>query len=91
MSVIAKGTEDVKTVTFPSTVRAVGGGAFSGTFEKIRALESVILNEGLVKLGGFRDKNNSHFRGVFSCTKIKQITFPSTLRVLGDNTFLYCK
>ena len=91
MSVIAKGTEDVKIVTFPSTAKAVRCGAFAGELSKTRALKSVVLNEGLVRLGGFRDKNNSYFRGVFSSIQIKQITLPSTLRVLGDNTFLYCK
>lgn len=88
MSTILRGSKNVKTVTFPGTVKAVS----RATFEGNKLLESVILNEGLEKLEGYQGaeyKYNSH--GVFAGTRIKQIILPATLRILGDNTFAGCK
>lgn len=75
MSQISRRPND-KTITFPNTVKNVPAGAFQYT-----PLRSVILNEGL----------ESVQRISFVSTRIKHITFPSTLRVLEDNAFLNCQ
>ena len=82
LSEIAEAAKDVRTATFPSTVREVLQGAFSGT-----SVRSAVLNEGLERLGRFGDDSHNSRAGVFSGAKQKRVTFPSTLRFLGDKTF----
>ena len=91
VSVLAKGAKDVKTVTFPSTVRAARSGAFSGDYGMERPLESVVLNEGLERLGECASEGKDYNKGVFCYSRIERITLPSTLRVLGDRAFDRCK
>ena len=55
-----------------------------------RPLESVVLNEGLEKLGECTSDGKDYNKGVFCYTRIKRITLPSTLRVLGDGAFYGC-
>ena len=53
-------------------------------------LRSAILNEGLERLGGLHSEDGAHCNGVFCGTLIKQVTLPSTLKVLGDYAFAKC-
>lgn len=85
MSKITSGSNEIKTITLPNTVRHVMDDTFSHT-----PLESVILNEGLEVLGGCNDSDNSYHSGVFSYTKLRQVIVPTTLRTLGDNAFRAC-
>ena len=74
-----------RSVTLPPSVRRVGAGAFSCCF----GLESVRLNDGLEVLG---DKSrNDADSGVFRWSSLKEITFPSSLRELGEDTFRSCE
>ena len=91
MSVIAKGAENIKTVTFPNTVKTVKNDAFSGKLEKMGTLESAILNEGLERLGECKYRYGDYHNGAFTYSKIKRITLPSTLKMLGDYTFSSCE
>lgn len=86
MAVLEKGNESAKTVTFPNTVRKVLDGSFRNM-----PLKSAVLNEGLQVLGGLKGEDGNNHRGVFSNSQIRDITFPSTLRVFGDETFNSCK
>ena len=70
MSVLVKGTEDATTITFPNTVREVRRGAFSGEVRKPRVLKSVVLNEGLERLGECNDRDLSYQNGVFCCSQL---------------------
>ena len=63
-SQIAKAENNIKTITFPQTVRKVLDSAFKNI-----PLRSVILNEGLEEL-----------ENVFSDTRIEKITLPKTLK-----------
>ena len=71
----------------PPNLREIGTAAFSFC----GSLERVVLNEGLERLGEISYDNRTYYAGAFRNTKIKQITLPSTLRVLGDNTFQECE
>ena len=64
-----------KTITFPKTAKIVRDRAFNST-----PLESVVLNEGLEVL-----------EYAFSCTNIKKIAFPKTLKEIDSSTFSDCK
>lgn len=48
ISTVVKGTEEICTITFPSTVKKV----LAGAFEKNECLKSVVLNEGLERIEG---------------------------------------
>ena len=50
-------------------------------------MKSIVLNEGLEKLGIYKSKDSKRRNGLFSDTQIQQIVLPSTLIVLGDNAF----
>ena len=75
------GAENTRTIIFPNTVRHVD----TDSFKKYLSLQSVILNEGLERLRDYED--DTYYSGAFSGTQIKQITLPSTLKILGNNTF----
>lgn len=83
MSQIVKSKKDVRTVTFPSTIREVLNGAFAET-----AMLSAILNDGLETLGVYQ---NDSFYGVFSDTRLRKAALPSTLQRLGSYAFARCK
>ena len=91
VSVLAKGAENIKLITFPGTVREARDGALSEQGKDARVLESVILNEGLEKLGGLRSEDKKCHSGAISGTRVRKIVLPSTLKVLGDNTFYNCR
>ena len=86
LSQIVRAGRCTRTVAFPSTTREALSGAFEGT-----ALESVILNEGLERLGRCSNSVLVPSEGVFSGTRIRHVVLPSTLRVLGDYAFQNCK
>lgn len=86
ISVIVKGAEDAKSVTFPGTVRD----AHTRAFENNAQLRSVVLNKGLERLEGCGCDDGQHGE-IFIGTSMKGIIFPSTLRVLGDRIFQGCK
>ena len=91
VSIIVNGAKDVKTVTFPSTIRAARSGAFSGEYGMERPLESVVLNEGLERLGACRSDGKDYNKGIFGYTKIERITLPSTLKWIEYEAFYDCK
>ena len=82
VSQIAWATRDIKTITFPSTIRKICGNAFYHT-----PLQSVVLNDGLEELEEYRYNAD----GTFSYAKLKQIVLPSTLRVIGNGSFHSCR
>lgn len=83
---IERAAEDAVTAIFPNTAR----GALEGAFEN-SSLRSAVLNEGLKRLGGCEDEDDSHHERIFRNAGIRQVTLPSTLRVLGDRTFDACR
>ena len=85
ISILVKGAQTARTVAFPTTLKKASG----GVFENNTFLKSVILNEGLERLGGTGD--SKQHSGVFGNTLIQKIILPSTLRVLGNYTFYECK
>ena len=78
---MAWAARDIKTITFPNTVRKILDNAFYRT-----PLQSVVLNEGLEELEEYRYNAD----GTFSYAKLKQIVLPSTLRVIGNGSFHSC-
>ena len=53
-------------------------------------MESVVLNEGLERLGACRSEDDNPHKGVFCYTQIERIALPSTMEVLGDYAFWSC-
>ena len=76
----------VREFIFAGSVREIADGTFNGN----KDLRVVVLNEGLEVLGGIGNKDHWQYRGAFCGAKLKQITLPSTLLVLGDRTFQGC-
>lgn len=66
---------NVKELTLPSYVRAIGNNAFSG-----KKIEKITLNEGLKSIGNMTFANSS----------ISSINFPSTLTDIGEAAFYEC-
>ena len=58
-----RGAKDVKTITFPNTVRGALDGAFADT-----SLLSAVLNEGLETFGEYR---TYYYEGIFHNTKLR--------------------
>ena len=85
MTSVLSGAEKIRTFTFPSTTRSVQDLAF----ERRKLMRAVVLNEGLERIGGCKD--GQQYIGAFYKTKLVHITLPSTLTVLGDNTFQWCE
>ena len=54
MSSIEEGAGNVRTLTFPSSVREVRSGIFTSN----KSLGSVVLNEGLERLGGIKSEDD---------------------------------
>ena len=82
LSRVVRGAKNIKTAIFPSNVREVSDGAFKDT-----DIISVIPNEGLEVLGECKD----NAKGIFNNAMLKQVVFPSTLRVLGNKVFYHCE
>lgn len=76
MLVAVKGAEDAKTAIFPKTVKEARDGAFTEKAGNGSVLQSVVLNDGLERLGGCRSEDNNRHIGVFWNCKIKKIMLP---------------
>ena len=63
MTQIVKAAPDARTIAFPSTIRDISDDAFNHT-----SVESVVLNEGLEKLGGCKDEDKVFYCGLFRGT-----------------------
>ena len=76
----------IKDVTFPTTLKKIGTGAFSYC-----PLESIILPEGLEELNGFWSAGKTWtWRGPGKANSIKEIYIPSSIKSIGLNCFLGC-
>ena len=91
VSAVVRVAARTKTMTFPGTTREARNSAFSGVYEELRALRSVVLNEGLEALGGCSDGDSDPRYGVFTDTQLRQVALPATLRQLGDRVFSHCR
>ncbi|MBQ2825152.1 MAG: leucine-rich repeat protein [Clostridia bacterium] len=69
--------ENVKTITLPSTVTEIHGGAFH-----CLNITHIKLNEGLKRIG---------IQAFSGCTQLESITLPESLESLGDGAFDSCK
>ena len=49
-------------------------------FKEFKKLETVVLPEGLLTIG----------KGAFQCSNLRQVTFPKTLKKIGDWAFEHC-
>ena len=63
MSRIVLGAKDVRTITFPSTIRDLSNGAFADA-----NLLSAVLNKGLETLGELQTK---HCKGIFCGARLR--------------------
>ncbi len=66
----------------------------TGTFENLYDLESVTISEGITQLGDIEFEDGyggTYINGrVFTFAGVLTISFPSTLAVLGTQSFAYC-
>ena len=76
---VVRGARDIRTVTFPKTVRWAENGAF-----RSKTLKSAVLNEGLEVLGYYK---GHYLSDIFTQTQLQSVALPSTLMVLGNNIF----
>ena len=77
-------SKGIRTIIFPSTVRAV----YPGSFSWLKSLRAALMNEGLETLGnGEDDKYNF---GVFKSSGIRKVRLPSTLRRIEHDAFWGC-
>lgn len=83
---LANGASGSRTATFPRTIREVRDCAFAEN----EHMASVVLNEGLEVLGEYSDKENLRCDGAFRNAKVRQVMFPSTLKVLREYAFCGC-
>ena len=72
------GTQSLRTVHIPSSVKDIGEGAFSNCYE----LEEVTFDEGVQSIG----KNAFGY-----CYKLYSISLPDSVKTLGDGVFHDCK
>ena len=86
MSLLASGAEEVRTTTFPRTVKSVQDAAFG----RRKRLQFVVLNEGLEHVGKLAG-GGQYYGGAFEKTRLRHVRLPSTLKTLGDNTFQWCE
>ena len=76
MDNVLAGPDNVRTMTFPVTVRIVRQGSFHG----ITSLKSVVLNDGLGVLGTDECRSDgARFPGAFEGSGLKRVQLPSTL------------
>lgn len=67
--------KDITRLVFPENIKGIADEAFAES-----ALETVVLNEGLLSIG----------KAAFRNSKVSEITFPSSLEQLGENAFEDC-
>lgn len=68
-------SKDITRLVFPENIKGIADEAFAES-----ALETVVLNEGLLSIG----------KAAFRNSKVSEITFPSSLEQLGENAFEDC-
>lgn len=76
METIVRGEHGFKTITFPKTVKIVQNRAFN-----TKLLKAAVLNEGLETIQAC----------AFANTGLTNVSFPATLREIGDVGFRDCK
>ena len=87
MTTVFGGSDGIRTITFPSAVRAIRQGAFY----KVESLRSVVLNEGLEALGTDECQSDGNRRpGVFQESGLERARLPSTLRAIEYTVFEGC-
>ena len=81
IEIIEKGTfkdlKNLKRITLPSTLKAIGVGAFEGC----SSLEEVIIPEGTTLIGDW---------AFYRCKNLKRVTLPNSLETLNKNAFSDC-
>jgi len=75
-----RATNHIKTINLPNTITEIGTSAFYDC----NALEYINLPEGLTKIGNGAFSNYNTRPGA-----LKSLSFPSTLKTIGDNAFAY--
>lgn len=79
----AFGSQNIKKIKTPSTLKVIDAGAFNGQANLINgsdSLEEIILNEGLITIGV------AAFQ-CFGATVIEDLYIPSTVTTVGQNAF----
>ena len=87
MEEITESSGGTRTIIFPKTVRRVANTAFNGAI----SLRAAVVNEGLEVLGDDENADEEKVRGVFKDSAMEKVSFPSTLRMIGDNAFESCE
>ena len=80
---VFRGCIKLKHVTFPGTIKEIP----YGTFAYCESLESFIIPEGVESLP---DADWTNIGAFHECTSLRTITFPSTLKRIGNRTFSNC-
>jgi hypothetical protein len=93
-AVITGYTGSIAAVKIPATiqgmpVREIGGslilhGVYKGAFEDNQTITSVVIPEGVIKIG---DRSFGHGSWGRSNSKLTQVTLPSTLQIIGEGAF----
>ena len=83
--VLTKYNGKEKNVVIPKGVTEIGADAFTNC----TYIESVVIPEGVTKI---RSDSSSSYEGAFSgCVKLKKVTLPKTMKIIGTRAFLECK
>ena len=87
METVFGGSDDIRTMTFPNTVRTIR----QSSFHEAKSLRSVVLNEGLEVLGTREHtKEDARDFGVFQESGLERVRLPSTLRRIEHRAFMFC-
>jgi len=76
-------SQNLTSVTLPSSIRKIGAAAFSGCSK----LSNINFPEGLEEIG---ESYSSYDNGAFARTALTNISFPSTLKMIGAQSFSGC-
>ena len=81
------GSDGIRTMIFSTIIRSVRQGSFHG----VKSLKSVVLNEGLERLGTEEYKPDGEmYSGAFQESGLERVRFPFTLKKIEDKAFLRC-
>ena len=88
MKTLFGGSEGIRTITFPRTIKIVRQAAFC----EIESLPKVVMNEGLETLGiDELTLNGNLYLGVFQGSGLRSVVFPSTLKRVEYCAFMGCE